>query len=311
MDKRAAIFPGQGSQKVGMGKDLYEAFDAAREAFDEANEILGFDLKSVCFEGPDEKLVQTRYTQPAIVAHSIAAWRLIASGGFRPDYVAGHSVGEYAALVAGGVLTYAGALRLVKVRAEAMQNCGEENPGTMAAIIGMPEERLSDLLEGARAAGVIEAANFNSPGQTVVSGDIAAVTRATEIAPGLGAKRAVRLNVSAAFHSPLMEKSVADLSAMVGQVEFRPASVPVVCNVTARPGTDPVEIRELLKKQLLSPVLWQQSMQFMIREGVKNFVEVGPGNVLCGLLRRIDRSADCASCSDVKTVNEFLGGIAV
>lgn len=311
MDKRAAIFPGQGSQKVGMGKDLYEAFDEAREAFDEANEILGFDLKSVCFEGPDEKLVQTRYTQPAIVAHSIAAWRLITSSGFRPAYVAGHSVGEYAALVAGGVLTYADALRLVKVRAEAMQNCGEENPGTMAAIIGMPEERLSDLLEGARAAGVIEAANFNSPGQTVVSGDISAVTRATEIAPGLGAKRAVRLNVSGAFHSPLMEKSVADLSAMLGRVEFRPASVPVVCNVTARPGTDPVEIRELLKKQLLSPVLWQQSMQFMIREGVKNFVEVGPGNVLCGLLRRIDRSADCASCSDVKTVNEFLGGIAV
>lgn len=296
---------------MGMGKDLYEAFDAAREAFDEANEILGFDLKSVCFEGPDEKLVQTRHTQPAIVAHSIAAWRLITSSGFRPDYVAGHSVGEYAALVAGGVLTYADALRLVKVRAEAMQNCGEENPGTMAAIIGMPEERLSDLLEGARAAGVIEAANFNSPGQTVVSGDISAVTRATEIAPGLGAKRAVRLNVSGAFHSPLMEKSVADLSAMLGRVEFRPASVPVVCNVTARPGTDPVEIRELLKKQLLSPVLWQQSMQFMIREGVKNFVEVGPGNVLCGLLRRIDRSADCASCSDVKTVSEFLGGIAV
>ncbi len=311
MSKRAAIFPGQGSQKVGMGKDLYEVFDAARRTFDEANEILGFDLKSVCFEGPDEKLVQTRYTQPAIVAHSIAAWRVISANGFRPGYVAGHSVGEYAALVAGGVLSYPDALRLVKVRAEAMQNCGEENPGAMAAILGMPAERLGDLLEGARAAGTIEAANFNSADQTVVSGDVAAVTKAAEIAPGLGAKRAIRLNVSGAFHSPLMEKSVSELSTMFGRVEFRPASIPVVCNVTATACTDPKEMQAMLEKQLLSPVMWYQSIQFMIQDGVKNFVEVGPGNVLCGLLRRIDRSANCASCSDVKTVNEFLGSVAL
>lgn len=310
MDKRAAIFPGQGSQEVGMGRDLYEAFDAVRDTFDEANDVLGFDLKSVCFEGPDEKLKQTRYTQPAIVTHSIAAWRVVSAGGFVPDYVAGHSVGEYSALVAGGVLSYVDALRLVKVRAEAMQNCGEENPGAMAAVIGMPEERMNDLLEGAGAAGTIAAANFNSPGQTVVSGDVAAVEKATEIAPSMGAKRAIRLNVSGAFHSPLMEKSVAELSAMLGRVEFRPASIPVVCNVTGGPSKDPAEIQKLLERQLLSPVLWSQSMGFMIEDGVTSFVEVGPGKVLCGLLKRIDRSVTCSPCSDVNSVNEFLEGIA-
>lgn len=309
MEKKAAIFPGQGSQKVGMGKELYEAFDAARETFDEAGEVLGFDIKSICFEGPEDKLKQTQYTQPAIVTHSVAAWRVISSGGFTPDYVAGHSVGEYSALVAGGVLTFVDALRLVKVRAEAMQNCGEENPGTMAAVIGMPEEKMDELLETAGAAGTIAAANFNSPGQTVVSGDIAAVEKATEIAPELGAVRAIKLNVSGAFHSPLMAASVAELTAMFGRVEFKPASVPVVCNVTAAPSTDPGEIQGLLERQLLSPVLWSQSMQFMLGDGVQRFVEVGPGKVLCGLLRRIDRGATCAPCSDVNTVNEFLEGM--
>jgi [acyl-carrier-protein] S-malonyltransferase len=309
MDKRAAIFPGQGSQQVGMGKDLCEGFDLARETFDEANEILGFDLKTICFEGPEEKLKQTMYTQPAIVTHSVAAWRVLGGGGFTPAYVAGHSVGEYSALVAGGVLTFVDALRLVKVRAEAMQNCGEENPGTMAAIIGMPEEKMAELLKKSSQAGTIAAANFNSPGQTVVSGDIAAVEKAIETAPSLGAKRAIKLNVSGAFHSPLMEKSVAELSAMFGEVEFKPAAIPVVCNVTAEPSTDPGEIQELLARQLLSPVLWSQSMQFMIGDGVTSFAEVGPGNVLCGLLRRIDRSAVCSPCSDFRAVNEFLGGV--
>jgi len=291
-----------------MGKDLYEASDIARDTFDEAGDVLGFDLKSICFEGPEDTLKQTMYTQPAIVTHSVATWRVIASGGFTPGYVAGHSVGEYSALVAGGVLSFVDALRLVKVRAEAMQNCGEENPGTMAAIIGMPEEKMGELLEGAAAAGIIAAANFNSPGQTVVSGDIAAVEKATEIAPALGAKRAIKLNVSGAFHSPLMDKSVGELSAMFGEVEFAAASVPVVCNVTAKPTSDPAEIQGLLERQLLSPVLWSQSMQFMIADGVTEFVEIGPGNVLCGLLRRIDRGATCVPCSDSKTVNDFLEG---
>ncbi len=309
MDKRGALFPGQGSQQVGMGKDICDAFDVAREVFEEANEVLGFDIASVCFEGPEEKLRQTRYTQPAIVTHSAAVWRVLSSEGYVPDYVAGHSVGEYSALVAGGVLSFADALRLVKVRAEAMQNCGEENPGSMAAIIGMPEDKMAELLEAASEAGTIAAANYNSPGQTVVSGDVAAVEKAGEVAPSLGAKRVVKLNVSGAFHSPLMERSIGDLSAMLEEVEFKPASVPVVCNVTARPSTDPAEIRDLLAKQLVSPVLWSRSMRFMTGDGVAAFVEVGPGNVLCALLRRIDRGVTCTSCSDAKTVKEFLGGV--
>jgi [acyl-carrier-protein] S-malonyltransferase len=308
MAKRAALFPGQGSQHVGMGKDLYETYDVSRRAFDEAAEVLGFDLKAVCFEGPEDRLRQTVYTQPALVAHSEAAWRVLKEGGFVPAYVAGHSVGEYSALVAGGVLSYTDALRLVKARAEAMQDCGEKNPGTMAAIIGMPDENMGDLLKEAGVAGIVEAANFNSPGQTVVSGEIAAVEKAMEMAPQFGAKRTIRLNVSGAFHSPLMEKSVSELAAMLAEVEFRPAAIPVVSNVTGKPGSDPAEIRELLARQLLSPVRWSQSMEFMLSRGVSDFVEVGPGNVLCGLLRRIDRSASCAPCSDVKTLKEVLGG---
>jgi len=311
MDKRAAIFPGQGSQKVGMGRDLYVSLDAARAAFDEANEVLGFDIADICFHGPEEKLVQTRYTQPAILTHSVAAWRVISSKGFTPDYVAGHSVGEYSALVAAGVLSFADALRLVRVRAEAMQSCGEENPGAMAAIIGMPEENMEALLKGAAEAGTIEAANYNSPEQTVVSGEVRAVEKAVEIAPTVGAKRAIRLNVSGAFHSPLMRGSVSELSGMLARVEFRPASIAVVFNATGRPETEPDGMKELLERQLLSPVLWCQSIIYMTGDGVRDFVEVGPGNVLCGLLRRIDRDANCTGCSDLKTVGEFLGGVAV
>jgi [acyl-carrier-protein] S-malonyltransferase len=310
MDSWSALFPGQGSQHVGMGEDLYRTHEAARETFDEANRILGLDLTALCFTGPEEELKQTRYTQPAIVAHSVAAWRVLAAEGLSPSYVAGHSVGEYSALVAGGVLSYQDALRLVNVRALAMQECGEKNPGTMAAIIGIPDGKMDELIAGAGEAGVIAAANYNSPGQTVVSGEVAAVRRAAEIAPSLGAKRAVMLNVSGAFHSPLMEKSVGELTAMFGEVDFRPASIPVVCNVTGRPETDPGRIQKLLEEQLLSPVLWRQSIQYMIRDGVNDFVEVGPGNVLCGLLRRIDRGATCLPCSDVASIEEFLGGVS-
>jgi [acyl-carrier-protein] S-malonyltransferase len=310
MGKTAFIFPGQGSQHVAMGKDLYAAYPVARETFDAANEALGFDLAAICFEGPEEKLRETRYTQVAILVHSVAVWRILDAEGIVPALVAGHSVGEYAALVASGSLVFADALKVVKARGKAMFEAGVEQPGAMAAIMGMPEENLGAFLEEARGAGVIEPANYNSPVQIVVSGDVAAVERAVETARSHGAKRAVRLNVSGAFHSPLMRAAQEKLSSTLATVSFGQAAVPVVSNVGAVAVTEPGEIADLLEKQLTSPVLWHQSMNYMADRGISSFVEVGPGNVLCGLLKRIRPEAQCVSCSDRETVESFLKGVS-
>jgi [acyl-carrier-protein] S-malonyltransferase len=309
MTKTAFVFPGQGSQFVGMGKDLYEGAPVAREAFELADEVLGIELKAICFEGPAERLRETRYTQPAILVHSVAIWRMLEAAGALPDYVAGHSVGEYSALVASGALGYEDALRLVQVRGEAMFASGVEKPGAMAAIIGVPDDKLEGFLEEAGEGGVIKAANYNSPVQIVVSGDVAAVDKAVEIARGHGAKRAIKLNVSGAFHSPLMESAEEQLARALDSVGFSEARIPIVTNVTARAVVKPADIAECLRKQLTSPVLWRQSMEYLTGLEVNSFVEVGPGNVLCGLLKRIEPSARCISCSDRASVESYLGEV--
>jgi len=309
MSKTAFIFPGQGSQYVGMGKDIAGAFPVAMDAFDVANDVLDFDLTDICFNGPEEKLRETRYTQLAILAHSVAAWRVIRDKGASPDFVAGHSVGEYSALVANGSLDYADALRLVRVRAAAMYSSGVETPGAMAAVIGIPEEKLDDLLADAGKTGIIVPANYNSPAQTVVSGEVVAVEKAIEVARSHGAKRAIRLNVSGAFHSPLMKPAEQELSAAIETVSFGDAEIPVVSNVAASGVTAPGEIAELLRKQLTSPVRWYQSMKYLLDQGVTAFVEVGPGKVLCGLLKRIDPEAKCVPCSDTESIESFVKGV--
>jgi [acyl-carrier-protein] S-malonyltransferase len=289
-----------------MGRDLLEPYPVAREVFDVANSTLGFDLAAICFDGPEEKLRETRYTQLAILVHSVAVWRILEMEGILPDFVAGHSVGEYSALVASGALKFADALKVVKARGEAMYASGVEQPGAMAAIIGMPAENLEGFLEEARGAGIIEPANYNSPVQVVVSGDVAAVDKAVEIARSSGAKRAIRLNVSGAFHSPLMKTAQEKLATTLGMVTFNEARIPVVSNVTAEAVTQPAEIVGLLEKQLTNPVLWHQSMDYMADHGVGRFIEVGPGKVLCGLLKRIRPDAHCLPCTDADAVSGFL-----
>jgi len=306
--KTAWMFPGQGSQHVGMGRDLVEAFPAAADVFRQAGEILGFDLAAVCFEGPEDKLRETRFTQVAILTHSVAVLRAIEGKAARPAYVAGHSVGEYAALVAAGALAFEDALKLVRARAEAMHAAAIANPGAMAALVGLPEDKLDGLLREGASSGVVRAANYNSPVQVVVSGEAGAVDAVIKAAPSFGAKRAIRLNVSGAFHSPLMASAEAALSGALASARFARAAVPVVSNVTAEAVSEPGEIAGLLKRQLTSPVRWRQSVELMAGEGVGLFVEVGPGNVLAGLVKRIAPAAECVSLSDAGSVEAFLQG---
>ncbi|MFZ1946970.1 MAG: ACP S-malonyltransferase [bacterium] len=305
----AWVFPGQGSQYVGMGKDLFDAYPEARRTFEEADSRLGFDLTSICFSGPEERLRETRHTQLAILAHSVAVARVLEGRAPEPVYAAGHSVGEYSALVAAGALSFEGALNLVRVRAEAMYASGLEKPGSMAALIGLPDGALDPILAEGRKVGVIEAANYNSPVQVVISGDAVAVDAAVKAAPSAGARRAIRLNVSGAFHSPLMASARRAVEEALRATAFSRPRVPVVSNVTAAGTVEPREIADLLARQLTSPVMWQQSVRFMVGEGVGAFVEIGPGNVLCGLSKRIAPEAACSCCSDAKTTEAFLSEV--
>lgn len=282
-------FPGQASQYVGMARDLYEAYTLAQELFAEAQEILGYDLAEVCFNGPEERLKQTAITQPAIFVHSAIVGAVLTWRGVVPDMAAGHSLGEYSALVAAGAMTFAQALRVVKERGRLMQEAGTIAPGTMAAIIGLDDSTVAELCAEASKAGIVQPANYNCPGQIVVSGAVPAVKQAMELARARGAKRAVELVVSGAFHSPLMEHARSRMEDVLQAAEISDARIPVYANVTARPVQKAADIRKLLWEQLSRPVLWQATIQNMIADGATVFYEVGPGNVLTGLLKRTNK----------------------
>jgi [acyl-carrier-protein] S-malonyltransferase len=269
-----------------MGKDLYEGRSEAKALFDKADEILGFSISRVCFEGPEEELKQTKNTQPAIFLHSIVLFHLIDKAQF--EMTAGHSLGEYSALVAAGALTFEDGLKLVRLRGELMQQAGVEHPGTMAAIIGLDSKIVNELCIEASAAGIVQTANFNSPGQIVVSGSFAGVQKTMELAKTHGAKIVKELPVSGAFHSPLMESVRAGLKAALDKTKIFNAEVPIYANVTARPMRFADEIRNLLIQQLVSPVRWEESIVNMVADGAATFVEIGPGKVLQGLVKRID-----------------------
>ena len=281
---KAFVFPGQGSQFPGMCKDLYDAHAEAREMCQTADRLLGFSLTDVMFEGTADDLKQTKVTQPAVFLHSVVAQRLMTIE--KPDMVAGHSLGEFSALVACGALRFEDALLLVSARAQAMQAACEANPGTMAAVLGLPDEQVDEICK--KQSGVVVAANFNCPGQIVISGEIEAVDAACVALKEAGARRALRLNVGGAFHSPLMAPAAEDLKEAILKTEFHKPFCPIYQNVTAKAETEPGIIRENLLKQLTAPVRWTQSVQNMIADGATEFYEFGPGDVLKGLIRKIN-----------------------
>ncbi|MCX6136931.1 MAG: ACP S-malonyltransferase [Ignavibacteriales bacterium] len=301
----AYIFPGQGSQYVGMGKDLAGEFSEARDIFSMADTILGVPLSKICFEGPEEELKQTKNTQPAIFLHSIAIWTLLKKND--AAMVAGHSLGEYSALVAAGALSFEEGLKLVRLRGELMQKAGVEQPGTMAAVIGLDPQTVSDVCVAAAVDGIVQPANFNSPGQIVISGSVAGVRKAMELAKGRGAKMVKELVVSGAFHSPLMQSAREGLQQALRTAAVNDAAVPVYANVTAKPVRSADEIRRLLIEQLTSPVRWEESVTAMATDGASLFFEIGPGKVLQGLTKRCAASVETRGADNAADVRAVLG----
>lgn len=291
--KTAYVFPGQGAQFSGMGKDLYENNPKAKALFEKANEVLGFDIMKIMFEGSDEDLKQTKVTQPAVFIHSVVQY-LCSENTTTPDMVAGHSLGEFSALVAAEVLTFEDALSLVSKRAIAMQKACEINPSTMAAVLGLEDAKIEEICAEITD-DVVVAANYNCPGQLVISGSKAGIEKACELMKAAGAKRALVLPVGGAFHSPLMQPAQDELSAAIEATAFNEAKCPVYQNVDALPYTSAADIKANLNKQLTAPVRWTQTVQNMVADGATNFVESGPGNVLQGLVKKIDKSATTAS----------------
>lgn len=287
---KAYVFPGQGAQFSGMGKDLYDQFDWAKKLFADANRILGFNISDIMFSGSDDDLRRTDITQPAIFIHSVAVAKSLGED-FKPDMVAGHSLGEFSALVAAGALSFEDGLVLVQKRASAMQKACIAVPGTMAAIISLADEKIEEICAGLSAQGkIVVPANLNSPGQVVISGQVEAVQEACTLMTEAGAKRALPLKVGGAFHSPLMEPARVELAEAINKAEFKEPVCPIYQNVDAQPHTDPEEIKSNLVKQLTSPVRWTQSVINMINNGAEEFTECGPGQVLTGLITRIRKS---------------------
>ncbi|BCG59178.1 ACP S-malonyltransferase [Paenibacillus sp. URB8-2] len=303
MGKIAFVFPGQGAQAVGMAKDVYEAVPDARAIFETGDEVLGFPLSTLVFEGPESDLKQTANTQPALLTASVAYLEALKGKGLTPDYVAGHSLGEYSALVAAGVLTYEDAVKLVRLRGRFMEEAVPGGQGAMAAVLGAEREALAELCRSvSEQEGPVELANVNCPGQIVVSGSQAGVNAVVQRVKEAGGKRAIPLEVSGPFHSSLMKEAAERLAGELAKTEFSAPSVPVVVNVTALPVSDPEEIRELLVRQVYSPVLWQDSVEQLIAEGVDTFVEIGSGSVLAGLIRKIDKNAKVININSLASI---------
>jgi len=291
---KAYIFPGQGAQFVGMGKDLYEQSEKGRELFEKANEILGFRITDIMFNGTDEDLKQTNVTQPAIFLHSVILAKVLGDD-FQPEMAAGHSLGEFSALVSAGALSFEDGLRLVAARANAMQKACELQPSTMAAILGLDDFTVEDICE--RATEVVVPANYNCPGQLVISGSIAGIDYACEKLLAAGAKRALKLNVGGAFHSPLMQAAKMELEHAIVNTEIKEPVCPIYQNIDCKPYTDPAKIKHNLIEQLTGPVRWTQTVMHMLEDGATSFTEVGPGSVLQGLVKKVDRAVTTSSAA--------------
>ena len=306
----AFLFPGQGSQDVGMGKELADDHAVARRTFEEADDALGYKLSQLCFEGPEDQLRLTEVTQPAILTASVAAWRVLQEKGLRPAFVAGHSLGEYSAHVAAGTLNFTDAVRTVRQRGKYMQEAVPVGVGAMAAILGMELEKVSAVCADAAQDEVCEPANINSSEQIVISGNTAAVERAAKLASERGAKRAIMLPVSAPFHCSLMKPAQDRLAADLAALTFRKPGVAVACNADATLVEDADRSRDALVRQVTGSVKWAQSMHLLIAKGVERFLEVGPGKVLCGLMRQIDRSKPCGNVQDEASLQKALEQLA-
>lgn len=305
MSKTSFLFPGQASQYVGMGNDLYNSIDDVAKLYDVAEEMFDFSIKDISFFGPLKDLTETKVTQPAIFVNSIAIFKELEKKGITPDVVAGHSLGEYSALVSAGVLSFENGLKLVKVRSEQMQAATEDSDGTMAAIIGLTYDKVKSIIDSAGITGVCQIANYNSPSQIVISGFVSTVQSMMMELKSNGAKRAIELPVGGAFHSPLMESARVKLQEVLEAAEFNTPKYPIYSNVTGTATSDPKEIKENLNAQLTDPVLWVDTINNMTADGVEKFVEVGPGKVLQGLMRRIDRKLDASGVSSVEDLEKI------
>jgi [acyl-carrier-protein] S-malonyltransferase len=307
-NKTACIFPGQGSQHIGMGKALCEAFAESREVFERADEALGEKLSVLCWEGPEEELKRTANQQPAILTTSIAAWAAFAKRStLRPLFFAGHSLGEYSALVASGALSFEEAVRAVRARGQLMQEAVPEGVGAMAVVLGLEASVVERICDEAAEGQMLSPANYNEPNQTVIAGDTAAIERAGERLKAAGARRVLRLPVSAPFHCPLMLPVKTRFEAVLEKIPFSNPSAPIVSNVEAAPNANPSRMRELLLEQVAAPVRWTESVAFLSREGVVRVIEFGPGRVLSGLVKRICPHMSCANVEDEKSLHALLG----